>query len=831
LAVLPPALRRWFADRFGRPTAAQCHAWPAIAAGHHLLLAAPTGSGKSLAAFLPLLGDLLTTPPDGLRCLYVAPLKALATDARRNLRRVLAELARIEPSDAPLPRIALRTGDTSPRLRRRLQRRPPAILLTTPESLAVLLANAGGPALFAALRWVIVDEVHALAESKRGADLALSLERIDDLARQPQRIGLSATCRPLGEVAQFLVGVGRACTVAQVADAAPLEVATEPLPEDGRGFLARVVDRLSPELERHPTTLVFTNARGLAERLTWALRQRFPAWEDRIAAHHGSLSALRRRHIERQLKSGRLRVVVSSTSLELGIDIGSLENVVLARPAGGAARLLQRLGRSGHGPHRTRRGLVLTSSPAELLQAAVTAAAAQAGQLEPVHCAEQPLDVLCQHLAGMAIPRPWTADEAFALVRRARPYRDLVRADFDACLAYLAGRHRDGSDWLPPRLRFEDGQFSIADARTAHIVRRNLGTIQADEPRPVRLTDGSPIGCVDEPYAERLQPGDRFLLDGRCLEFKGSTWAAVEVEEVVGQPLVPRWSGEGWSLSAEVAAQVHALRVRAGETLRDGPAALAALLADDFGLTGDACRALTAYFDEQDAVSEIPGAATCLIEVVAWDGAAEYYLHTPLHRAGNDALARVLTTRLLRNHGRSASSLVADLGLLLCVPGPVLSADCWRELLAAEGFEGDLEIALAEAPAVRERFRPVAFTALMLLRNPLGRRRKVGGQDWADRCLFEQVRAADPEFVLLRQAAREVRSEVCDVAAALAFVRALPQWALRLRTVAGPSPFARHWSDVTAGPAESPESPEDVLRRLHAQLTGSPGCGFSRTGS
>src|SRR5207249_9766619 len=263
---------------------------------------------------------------------------------------------------------------------------------------------------------------------------------------------------------------------------------------------------------------------GLAERLTWALRCRFPQLAPRIAAHHSALAAPRRRLVERRLKSGQLRAVVSSTSLELGIDVRSVEQVVLVHPPGGVTRLLQRLGRSGHGPGRTRRGLVLTTGPGELLEAAVTCAAARSAQIEPLRCAEHPLDVLCQHLLGMAVVGPCEADAAFALVRRAFPFRHLERRDFDDCLTYLAGRNRDGREWLPPRLEYAGGQFSIVDARTARIVRRNLGTILADEPKPVRLADGTPIGTVDEPYADRLQPGDRFLLDGRCLEFRGATW-------------------------------------------------------------------------------------------------------------------------------------------------------------------------------------------------------------------------------------------------------------------------------------------------------------------
>jgi ATP-dependent Lhr-like helicase len=504
--------------------------------------------------------------------------------------------------------------------------------------------------------------------------------------------------------------------------------------------------------------------------------------------------------------------------------------VVLVHPPGGAVRMLQRLGRSGHGPGGLRRGLVLTTSPGELLEAAVTGTASRAGQIEPVRLAEHPLDVLCQHLVGMAAAQPWQPDDAFALIRRAGPYQALMRSDFDDCLTYLTGRHRDGRSWLPPRLRWQDEHFAIADKRTARLVLRNLGTILADEPRPVRLPDGSPIGSVDEPYADRLQPGDRFLLDGRCLEFQALTWEAVEVAEVSGRPLVPRWTGDGLPLSAEMAHRLVALRCRAAEALRNGPESLWQMLHTDYHLDDRGASLLTTYFLQQETVSEIPDGRTLLIECLGSGGVRECYVHTPLCRAANDALARVAVTRLARDLGRSASSLVADLGLLLCISGRELNAQQWRQVFAHEGFESDLHTALADGPLLRERFQRTAQTGLMVLRHPLGARRKVGGAGWAQRRLFEQVKAAEPEFVLLRQAAREVR-DVCDGAEAELFAATLPRLALRCRTLAAPSPFAQHWSQAALGPAESPVSPEEVLRRLHAVLTGGGACASMASGS
>jgi ATP-dependent Lhr-like helicase len=840
----------WFRRRFGEPTEIQRRAWPLLAAGGHVLLSAPTGTGKTLAAFLPLLADLLESPRLGnLSCLYVAPLKALVNDTARTLTAHINDLAALVPGSAA-PALAVRTGDTSTAERRALRDHPPDILLTTPESLAVLLSQADLQQRFATLRRVVVDEVHALAPGKRGADLALSLERLAALAGDPQRIGLSATATPLAEAARYLAGAGRPCAVAQADLPAPMQLTLAPLADTGR-FLAALVDRIVPELHANRATLIFTNTRRLAEQLAWALRRNLPGWEDRIAAHHSSLAAHRRQEVEEAFKEGRLRAVVSSTSLELGIDIGPVDLVVLVHPPGDVVRLLQRVGRSGHGPRRVRRGLVLTATAAELLEAAVTAASGRAGQCEPLRVPAGPLDVLCQQLAGMAMARPWSADEMFSLVRRADPYRELARDDFDACLHYLLGLDAAGRPWLPARLQGSADRLSIRDPATARLLRRNLGTI-LDEPRcEVRLlpepasggrqapvcgreqgadAPRSPalVGDVDEAFADRLRPGDRFLLDGRCLEVRQRQGTALLVEERMGRAGVPRWGGDGWPLSTELARRLYLLRVQAAEALREGPGSLADLLRREYGLEGSALETVAAHFQRQEAFSEIPDTTAALVEIVVYEGGVGCWWHTPLNRLGNDALARVAAHRLARDWGRSATSVVADLGFALHVrcglpERPGGPAAVLRTLVDAAGFDADLEAALESSAAVRERFGRVAVTGLMLLRNPLGQRRRVGGGDWAGRRLFEQVRACEPDFVLLRQARREVLENLCDAAAARDYAAELGALPLRCRWLPAPSPFAENWSQAAASAAESAETPAEALRRLHAALTAPAG--------
>ncbi len=329
------------------------------------------------------------------------------------------------------------------------------------------------------------------------------------------------------------------------------------------------------------------------------------------------------------------------------------------------------------------------------------------------------------------------------------------------------------------------------------------------------------IGDVDQAFADRLQPGDRFLLDGRCLEFRRRECETVFVEEIAGRPATPRWGGDGWPLSTELARRLFLLRGQAADALRSGPLALAELLRLDYGLDGEAAALLLDYFQRQECVSEIPDSASLLIEEVVCDQGADYYLHTPLNRKGNDALARVAVHRLARDADQAAAAVVADLGLALRLRGPLADPPALvRTILNAAQIGADLDAALADGPSLRQRFGRTALTGLMLLRNPLGRGRKVGGRDWGERRLFDQVRARDADFVLLRQAAREIRADLCDLEAGRRYAEELARQPIRCRRLSRPSPFAEGWTQAADGPAEPLETPGEVLRRLHEALTG-----------
>ena len=430
LGSLSGPVRDWFAGAFPEgPTPAQRLAWPPIAAGEHMLLVSPTGTGKTLAGFLAILDRLFRrhaegTLSPGLRCVYISPLRSLGYDIERNLAIPLAAIERLLGCGESPIRVGVRTGDTSAYFRRQLRDQPPHILITTPESLSLLLSQASWGDHWRGVEHVIVDEVHALVPTKRGADLAVSLERLSAQAnRDPCRVGLSATCRPAEPVARFLVGPTRTCRVVEAPlprGTPPMEIEVEALLEAGeaphRGLTyRRLIRRLRQVMRVNRTTVIFANTRPFTEKITHDLRhdpKRRDACADgeaqagesepAVAAHHSALDASRRRAVESLLKQGRLKAVVTSTSLELGVDIGTADLSVQVGLPGGVARCVQRVGRSGHRLGAASRGLILAATAAEIAGAVVTARAARAGRLEPLRMVEAPLDVVCQQLLAMA---------------------------------------------------------------------------------------------------------------------------------------------------------------------------------------------------------------------------------------------------------------------------------------------------------------------------------------------------------------------------------------------------------------------------------------------
>jgi len=629
----------WFRARHGTPTPAQAAAWPLVATGHHVLVVSPTGTGKTLATFLGVLHRLALehragTLSEGIQAVYLSPLRALGYDLAKNLDGPLREIY----GEKPPIRVGLRSGDTGETERRRQFDHPPHVLLTTPESLCLLLSQEKWQPPLAGVRWIIVDEIHALAGNKRGAHLALSLERLAALvaasggpAGGPQRIGLSATVAPLAEMAHYLAGAGRPCEIVDVATTKRIELGVhtplrgEPYPPAGFTGV-RLIRDLADLIGRHRTTLVFTNTRSGAEATTYWLRETRPDLAPFVECHHASLDRDLRLEVEDRLKRGELRAVVCSTSLELGIDIGCIDLVVMLATPKGVSRALQRAGRSGHGIRETSRGILMATNIGDLVECCATILLARAGHLDAVRIPEAPLDVLAQHLMGLGCVRVWRRDDAFALVRRAWPYRDLDRGDFDRVLDYLAGGGaslRAQYTELFGKIHLDDDTFEARAGNPRRDFLQNIGTIP-DEGMVRVLLGNTLLGSVDEGFLRRLRIGDVFTLGGRPVRLERVGGMECWVARADGAvPTVPRWGSNKFPLANRVAREIRRFRREIRERLeaRIAPARLIPWIAGRLDCGTRNAAIIHRVHAAQHGVSEIPTDEFLLVEELVGEAA------------------------------------------------------------------------------------------------------------------------------------------------------------------------------------------------------------------
>ncbi len=561
-AALHPAVQRWFQDRLGEPTPPQREGWPPIREGRNTLIAAPTGSGKTLAAFLSSI-DALIRQGDSLKdetqILYVSPLKALSNDVQKNLQGPLAEIRLLDPS-VPEIRVLVRTGDTPASERAAMSRRPPHILVTTPESLYLLLTSAGGRNMLRTVSTVIIDEIHALVRDKRGSHLALSLERLEHLAGRPlQRVGLSATQKPLDEVGRFLVGAGRSCTLVDAGTFRTLDLGIEIPPSPLSTVCSHeqweeIYARIGELVLEHRTTLVFVNTRKMAERIAAQLTRLLG--EDAVTSHHGSLSKARRLDAEQRLKSGTLRALVATASLELGIDVGDVDLAIQVGATRSIATFLQRVGRAGHVLRKVPKGRLFPLTLDELVEGAALLSAIRRSVLDRTPMPPRPLDILAQQIVAAAAGEAWEECELFDLVRTAWPYRDLSREAFDRVVAlHTGGRrallHRDGV-----------GGRLMGTKRARLTALTSGGAIPDTADYQVRLEpEGTLVGTVNEDWAVESNGGDIFQLGNASWRVLRIEPGIVRVADAKGQPpSLPFWLGEAPGRTRELASEIGRIR-------------------------------------------------------------------------------------------------------------------------------------------------------------------------------------------------------------------------------------------------------------------------------
>ncbi len=875
VTALGPTVGPWWRGKFSALSLPQRLAVPAIAAGKNVLVCAPTGTGKTLCAFAGILSDLLARQSaaildNSVDTLYVSPLRALGRDIERNLTLPLQEMA---GPDCGV-RAALRTGDTTPRDRARMLKTPPHILVTTPESLALCLASAGMRQHLTRVRRIIVDELHSLAPNKRGVDLMLSLERLSHLVLRhggvdPQRVGLSATIAPLERMAEYLVGgLDRQCAIADASFDRPLELEINSVfgktPFVTTAAINRgVYDFLEQTIRAHRTTLVFTNVRSATERVTFALRKRFAAALDRgeentaaiiapemIQAHHSSLDRDVRLESERRLKAGELRCVVCSTSLELGIDIGTIDRVVLLNSPKGVARGLQRVGRSGHHLDGTARGTLVPTVPADLIEAVVTVEAMRKRAVDGVNFPRNCLDVLAQHLIGMALqaqPDGLDVTEAFEIVRRAACFADLTREQFDDVVRYIATDDLRDSANVGAKLFLEtptstgqsfeikhaplnpaahwpaplkaagfmslNGRLHPISKGVAGLYSQNVGTITQEGQVKVRLVEGAVIGSIEEAFAQILKVGDRFVLGGRCVQMAGGKGMSIQVTESAGQmPTVPRWFSGAMSMEAGLAARMREFRAKVRAIAPAGEGAITRMLMRQYRVSENVAHVAAIYLHAQHRYADIPVEGELLVERVPDEGdgplggpATVLVFHTMIGRAANEALARAVAYRMSKRFGGKpmgsgansvgGATVVVDdyaFGVWIEATTAARRADrtLVRSLLSPANFEHDLLAAVETSDLFRAQFRFTAIRAHALLQNKFGRRRFIGQmQSYATR-LYEALKEHHPTHLLITETRRTVMEDILAASVALRFLEGLSSQGLRLLDLPSPSPFA-----------------------------------------
>jgi ATP-dependent Lhr-like helicase len=677
------AVAGWFEQTFGSPTEPQVRGWPAIQSGRHVLISAPTGSGKTLAAFLASLDALFREGveaelPDETRVVYVSPLKALSNDIRKNLQEPLAGIRALLGETNGLEidvRADVRTGDTTAAQRQALIKKPPHILVTTPESLYLLLTSDSGRQMLSAARTIILDEIHAVVDDRRGAHLALSVERLAALTKNPlQRIGLSATQTPIEEVARFLVGTRAVddagnpdCEIIDIGHRRELDLAIE-IPKSpleavmSNEVWEEIYHRLAELIQAHRTTLVFVNTRRMAERVTHHLSELLGA--DAVTSHHGSLSAKLRLDAEDRLKRGELKALVATASLELGIDIGSVDLVCQLGTTRSIATLLQRVGRAEHRRGGLPKGRVFPLSRDELVECAALLRCVQRGELDRLSIPEKPLDVLAQQMVAAASTEGWDENEFFELVRSAWPYRNLTREEFDGVVKMLAEGFSTKRGRRAALIHHDAVNHRIRGRRGARLTALTSGGAIPDNAdyRVVLEPSETFVGTVNEDFAVESLAGDIFQLGNASWRILRINSGVVRVEDAKGQPPgIPFWLGEAPARTSEVSRAVSDLRVEIEKLLIDGQN-LAERLAQEMQLPADAAEQIGEYFaDTYRSLGAIPSQQTLVMErFFDESGGMQLVLHTPFGSRINRAWGLALRKRFCRSFNFELQAAATD---------------------------------------------------------------------------------------------------------------------------------------------------------------------------
>jgi ATP-dependent Lhr-like helicase len=850
LSGFHPAISAWFAGRFPEgPTEAQEQGWRLIASGQDTLIAAPTGSGKTLAGFLVAIDSLYRAHAAGedvagaTRVVYVSPLKALAVDIAQNLERPLAEIARVAGDLGLLPApisVAVRTGDTPPTQRTLMLRHRPSIIVTTPESLYLLLTSPRGRDTLQSVQTVIVDEIHAVARDKRGAHLAISLERLESLCeRHPVRIGLSATQRPIDVVGGLLVGNRAAPAVVNVGHRRDMDLAME-LPEGELEAVASadqfgdVVDRIGALVREHHTTLVFVNTRYLAERVAHQLGERLG--DDAVCAHHGSLSKERRLRVENRLRAGELKALVATASLELGIDIGPVDLVCQIGSPRSIATFLQRVGRSNHSRSGTPKGRIFPLTRDELVECTALLSATRRGQLDAIVPARLPLDIAAQQLVAEVAARQHTPDELYAMLTRAAPYAGLDQQRFGDVLELVSKGIETGRGRRGAYVHHDSVNHEVRPRKGARLAAATSGGSipEVGDYRVLADPDDTLVGSVNEDWAVESNAGDIFLLGTHSWQIRKVEPGVVRVRDAGNSPpTVPFWRGEAPARTAELSAEVSALRSRVDEyLLGEDPHGAGAWLMEVAGIQSDAATMIVEYLAAgRAALHTMPTQQDLVLERFFDDtGGMQLILHSPYGARINRGLGLALRKKFCRTFNfelqaaATDDAIVLSLGLTHSFP-----LEDVPHFLSSHSVDDTLEHAILDSPMFQARWRWNLNRSLMVLRFRNGRRNPPPIQrmesDDLLAAVFPMAAACQdnitgpieiPDHVLVRQTIDDTLHEALDVDGVRTLLERIESGEVRIhcRDTAEPSVLAHEI--ISARPYAFLDDEETQNRRTNA---------------
>jgi ATP-dependent helicase Lhr and Lhr-like helicase len=801
LARLHPRLRAWFISHYGTLSDIQKRALPHTLAAENTLILAPTGSGKTLAAFLSVLSKLVTLAyaeqlPNAVVAIYVSPLKALDNDIHRNLQPALAAL-NLNLPPAQQIRMQVRTGDTPSAERNRQRRQRPHLLLTTPETLSSILSQIEWREKGFDPATVVIDEIHSFAENKRGSLLALCLERLEHRINRPvQRIGISATAWPVEAMARLLCGV-RPCAIASVDLRKAHRLEIEPpapgewLPPAGYNPF-RIAPTVARLLEKARCSLIFLTTRSGVERLALALGVLLPELEDKIAVHHGSVDRERRLIIEEGLKTGEWRAVVATSSLELGVDFSSVDQVLLIGTPRGVSRALQRLGRSGHRVDGVAQGSLVPLSLPDLVESIALREAARAGHLDALRIPSAPLDVLAQVLLGMSIERQWQCNAAFELVKRAGPFLDLSRADFDAVLLYLAGQGKVlGPYGTYGKIVLENDRFQVAKGKTTRNYYMNLGVISSDVEMQIVSARRRMLGAVEESFIASLQPNEAFIIGGKPMRVKQIHQNTAVVEPAQGEVVkTPRWMGNKMALTTQLANEELRLRRQLRDAWQSGGAeACVRMLKDEYNVPANVARRIAQFLAHHTKALPVPTDSPVLAERVITGRSMLLLVHVVGGRAVNRSLAWVAAARIA--NGQSVVANFDDHSFLLALDSRLpINAQVLREAFNPYHWLEDLRATLSTTETLGSSFRRIAEIGQLLPKRTSRGNVPARTATWNGSLLYKTLQQHEPDHPLVREAVREVLEDQCDAPRAYAEAQRIYAQPLEIYDLPRPSPFA-----------------------------------------